>query len=117
MFDQNCLFCKIVQGNEPSEKVHEDENFLVIKNKFPQAPIHVLVIDKKHREKPDTLSGKFFSEMYWDKLFKTIYDTIGMLGLDKTGYKLVNNGAGYNHFQHEHFHIMGGSESEPGGST
>ena len=38
-------------------------------------------------------------------------------GLDKRGYKLVNNGGGYNHFDHEHIHVMGGSETEPGGET
>ena len=35
------------------------------------------------------------------------------LELDKTGYKLGNNGAGYNHFEHEHFHVMGGTKKEP----
>lgn len=117
MFDENCLFCQIVAGTAPSEKVHEDDNFVVIKNKYPQAPIHVLVIDKKHREKTQTLSGVYFDSKYWDLMFKTIYDTVCLLELDKKGYKLVNNGAGYNHFEHEHFHIMGGSEDEPGGST
>lgn len=117
MFDENCLFCQIVAETAPSEKVHEDDNFVVIKNKYPQAPIHVLVIDKKHREKPQTISGEYFDDRYWDLMFKTIYDTVRLLELDKTGYKLVNNGAGYNHFEHEHFHILGGSKNEPGGST
>jgi histidine triad (HIT) family protein len=117
MTDENCLFCQIVLGKAPSEKVHEDANFVVIKNKYPQAPVHVLVIDKMHREKPQTMSGDYAQEGYWDKMFATIYDAILLLKLDKTGYKLVNNGAGYNHFEHEHFHIMGGTETEPGGST
>lgn len=114
---EECLFCSIVAGNEPSKKIYEDENFLVIHNKFPVAPVHVLVLDKKHRAKEDTISGKFVSESYWDNMFVTIYATITKLGLDKSGYKLVNNGAGYNHFEHEHFHILGGTEAEPGGST
>ena len=49
--------------------------------------------------------------------FGAIFDTITRLGLVRTGYKLVNNGAGYNHFEHEHFHILGGSKEEPGGRT
>jgi len=117
MIDQNCLFCQIVSGSAPSEKVFEDDVFLVIKNKYPQAPIHLLVLDKEHREKSQTIAGEYYNQHYWDALFKTIYDTITLVGLDKTGYKLVNNGAGYNHFEHEHFHIMGGSKTEPGGST
>ncbi len=117
MASQECLFCQIVEGKAQSEKVYEDNDFVVIKNKFPQAPIHLLVLDKKHREKSSTISGAFLGQSYWDLMFKTIYDTIKLFGLDKTGYKLVNNGAGYNHFEHEHFHILGGSKHEPGGST
>ena len=93
----------------------ETDGFLVINNKFPLAPIHVLVLDKKHQEKPETISGQY--EGYWDKMMAAVYKTIRHLGLDKTGYKLVNNGAGYNHFEHEHMHILGGSEEEPAGIT
>jgi hypothetical protein len=45
------------------------------------------------------------------------FQTIKHLGLNRTGYKLVNNGAGYNHFEHEHLHILGGSREEPAGRT
>ena len=119
MEDKKCLFCKIVAGEEPSEKILETGEFLVIRNKYPVAPVHVLVVDKKHREKKDTILGSFSKSPtnYWDKMFEAISATITKLGLDKTGYKLVNNGAGYNHFEHEHFHILGGSKEEPGGST
>lgn len=119
VYDKNCLFCKIVVGEEPCDKILETEEFLVIKNKYPKAPTHVLVMDKKHREKKNTLAGEYSkgADNYWDKMFETIFGTITKLGLDKTGYKLVNNGAGYNHFEHEHFHILGGSKEEPGGST
>jgi histidine triad (HIT) family protein len=117
MVGSECLFCKIVSGEEPSNRVLETDEFVVIENKFPVAPVHVLVLDKKHNEKKDTISGKLSDRSYWDGMFQAIYETIGHLGLDKTGYKLVNNGAGYNHFEHEHFHILGGSKSEPGGST
>ena len=118
MVDNKCLFCRIVAGEEPCEKVLETEQFLVIKNKYPKSPIHVLVLDKQHREKKDTISGSFSKspDNYWDKMFEAIFGTITKLGLDKSGYKLVNNGAGYNHFEHEHFHILGGSKEEPGGS-
>jgi len=119
MKDGDCLFCKIISGEEPSEKIIETDEFLVIKNKYPVAPIHVLVIDKRHREKKDTISGSFSgkNKNYWDKMFVAIFGTITKLGMTKTGYKLVNNGAGYNHFEHEHFHVLGGSKEEPGGST
>ena len=46
-----------------------------------------------------------------------VYEAIKHLGLDKTGYKMINNGAGYHHFDHQHVHIMGGSKVEPGGPS
>lgn len=46
--DENCVFCKIVKGEIPSEKVYEDEEFLAFKDIQPAAPIHILVIPKKH---------------------------------------------------------------------
>lgn len=114
---QSCVFCEIVKGESFAEIVFESEDFIVIPNKYPKAPVHLLVVDKKHNKKQDTISGKYSANSYWDKLFDTIYGAILKFGLDKTGYKLVNNGAGYNHFEHEHFHILGGSSTEPGGQT
>ncbi|MCL5004005.1 MAG: HIT domain-containing protein [Patescibacteria group bacterium] len=110
-----CLFCEIVAGRAPSVKVLETEEFLVIKNKYPVSPVHVLVLDKKHREKKETISGKHLG--YWDRMMDAVNSALVKLGLNKTGYKLVNNGAGYNHFEHEHVHILGGSKEEPGGRT
>lgn len=112
---ENCLFCRIVAGQEPSVGVLETDEFLVIENKFPVAPVHVLVLDKKHREKKETIARKY--EGYWCQMMAAVYQSIKQLGLDKTGYKVVNNGAGYNHFEHEHMHVLGGSKEEPGGVT
>lgn len=117
MKDENCLFCKITEGSEPSAKVLELSEFVVIKNKYPKAPVHVLVLDKKHREKKETMKGDYAKEEYWEKLMEAAWQAITHLGLDKTGYKIINNGAGYNHFEHQHLHIMGGSKEEPGGPS
>jgi len=111
----DCLFCKIIEGSEPSKKVLETERFVVIKNKFPKAPVHLLVLSKKHCEKKDVMSGKHPG--FWDGMMDACWEAIKRFGLDKTGYKLVNNGAGYNHFEHEHMHILGGTKEEPGGKT
>lgn len=115
--NSDCLFCKIVAGDEPKKMVYEDDKFMVIENKFPVAPIHLLVLDKFHREKTDTLSGKYSNEGYFDSIFAVINQIVIKYSLNKSGYKVVNNGAGYNHFEHEHFHVLGGSLEEPGGST
>lgn len=112
---EDCLFCQIVGGVEPAKKILETEEFLVIENKFPTAPVHVLVLGKKHREKSETIAGQH--EGFWDKMILAAYQAIRHFGLDKTGYKLVLNGAGYNHFEHEHLHVLGGTKEEPGGAT
>ena len=46
----DCLFCKIIAGEIPSSKVYEDENVFAFKDINPQAPVHVLIVPKKHVE-------------------------------------------------------------------
>jgi histidine triad (HIT) family protein len=116
MKDDNCLFCKIVAGEEKGEKVWENEAFLAIKNKYPKAPVHILVMPKEHIEKKEManfVAGK--SERLWGKIMEAVFEVVLQYDLDKTGYKLANNGAGYNHFEHEHIHVLGGGRDEPAG--
>ena len=46
--DQDCLFCRIINGEIPSDKVYEDENVFAFRDINPQAPVHILVVPKKH---------------------------------------------------------------------
>lgn len=110
-----CLFCAIVKGSEPCVRVWEDAEFIAIENKFPKAPIHVLVMPKLHVEKNDSIHGSIPG--YWDRFMDAVSQVVKQYGLDRTGYKLVNNGAGHNHFSHEHMHVLGGSKEEPAGET
>lgn len=62
---EDCIFCKIINGQVPSEKVYEDEEILAFKDIHPAAPIHVLIIPKKHiatlmdiEEEDSSLMGK-----------------------------------------------------------
>ncbi len=112
-YQSDCLLCRLGQKEEEAEVVWENEEFIVIKDKYPRAPIHLLVFSKEHREKKETIAGQFPG--FWDRLFAVCGKVIKETGLDQTGYKLVNNGAGYNHFEHEHLHILGGSKEEPRG--
>jgi histidine triad (HIT) family protein len=113
--NETCLFCKIVAGEEPSVKIWEDKDFVCIKNKFPVAPTHVLVMPKAHIKKVEVATSE--KGEFWGKMMGAVFAVVHELNLDQTGYKLVNNGAGYNHFEHEHVHILGGSKTEPGGQT
>lgn len=47
--DPECLFCRIIAGEIPSERVHEDDLVIAFKDLHPQAPVHVLVVPREHR--------------------------------------------------------------------
>jgi histidine triad (HIT) family protein len=115
MIVDKCLFCQIARGRAERELVWEDDSFVAIKNKYPKAPVHILVMPKEHWEKSEMASSNNGDR--WGKIMSAVLHVVCLTGLSKTGYKLVNNGAGYNHFEHEHVHIMGGSTDEPGGQT
>jgi len=126
MMDKDCLFCKIVVGQEPAEKVWENVEFVAIKNKYPVAKIHLLVMPKEHVSKRELISAPFrqgfggaevTSSHFWSKMMRSVFEVVRLFGLSETGYKLVNNGAGYNHFDHEHMHVLGGTKEEPAGKT
>jgi histidine triad (HIT) family protein len=110
---KKCVFCEIVVGNLPAKVEWSSEEFMAIQNKYPKAPVHLLVMPKVHLEK----NSLYENGEFWAKMMKAVFEVIKIKGLDKTGYKLVNNGAGYNHFEHEHIHVLGGSRTEPGGET
>lgn len=113
--EDKCLFCDIGAGKEPCEKVWENGEFIAILNKYPVAPIHILVMPKAHVEKAKLASGEEL--VFWSKIMGAVFEVVRLMAMDKTGYKLVNNGAGYNHFEHEHIHVIGGTKTEPGGKT
>src|SRR3990167_678733 len=108
----DCIFCDIAQKQTRSKIIYETEEFIVIENIDPQAPFHVLVMPKKHIEKTDAISGRA-GDNFWNKMISVCNEVIRKEGLDKTGYRLVNNGAGYNGIAHEHMHILGGSGWKP----
>lgn len=110
----DCLFCKIIKGEEPSKKVLEYGDFIVIWNKFPVAPVHLLVLSKEHCEKGDTVAGGHPG--FWDAAFAAAWEVIKKFGLENA-YKIVVNGGAYSHFPHEHLHVLGGTKEEPGGRT
>ena len=109
MFDNDCIFCKIIRDEIPSVKVYEDEKMLVFKDVEPKAKVHLLAIPKDH--------FKLLSEMNEDRaellkyMLLKIPEIAAANGL-KNGYRLiVNQGddAGQT-VKHLHIHIMGGQE-------
>lgn len=103
---ENCLFCKIVSGDIPSQKVYEDETVLAFKDINPQAPVHVLVIPKTH------ISGAADITPENSAIVAHCFEVIAQLGKDiEGGFRVVSN-CGENAGQtvpHLHFHILGGA--------
>jgi len=102
-----CIFCKIVDGEIPSNKVLEDDNFIAFHDINPTAPIHVLVIPKEHIESFSDVDADLMA-----KMTPFIQDVVKKLGLDKSGYRLVTNigSDGGQEINHLHFHILGGGK-------
>ena len=104
----DCIFCRIALGEIPSEKVYEDDRIVAFKDINPAAPVHILVIPKRHitslahvEEGDQELLGHLLVK------FKEI---AASLGLDQRGYRLVVNAGedGGQTVGHIHFHLLGG---------
>jgi histidine triad (HIT) family protein len=108
MSEENCLFCKIVDGEIPAEFVHQDDQCVVIRDINPQAPVHVLVIPRDHIESLDDASQK--DEGLLGHLLRVGARVANDLGNGESGYRTVINtgaGAGQSVF-HLHVHVLGG---------
>ncbi len=107
MLNDNCIFCKIIKGEIPSQKVYEDDKMLVFRDIEPKAKIHLLAIGKEH--------FKLLSEMDAERAELVKYMLIKIPEIAKAngcenGYRLVINqgeDAGQTVF-HLHIHILGG---------
>jgi len=104
----DCLFCKIVKGDIPSNKVYEDELCLAFYDIDPQAPTHFLVIPKAHIGSVSEVSGE--NSAVVAHIFEIIAKVTRELGVDS--YRVVSNigaQAGQSVF-HLHFHVLGGRD-------
>ncbi|MFP5453371.1 histidine triad nucleotide-binding protein [Parvimonas sp. G1604] len=104
----DCIFCKIVNGEIPSNKIYEDEDIIAFNDLYPQAPIHFLVIPKKHIESCNFLDREN-SEVV-AKIFVKIAELAKEMGFDESGYRIINNcnDHGGQTVKHLHFHVLAG---------
>ena len=108
MSEENCLFCKIVDGKIPSDFVHQDEHCVVIRDVNPQAPMHMLVMPREHLESLDDASQK--EEGLLGHLLRIGARVANDQGHAENGYRTVINtgaGAGQSVF-HLHVHVLAG---------
>ena len=105
---EDCIFCKIVNRDIPAKAVYEDEVIIAFDDINPQAPVHVLLIPKKHyislNDIPD--NGK---ELLGHILMKARH-IAHIKGIKDTGYRIVLNTArdSGQDVLHIHFHVLGG---------
>ena len=107
---ENCLFCKIINGEIPSTKVYEDEDTFAFRDINPQAKEHVLVVSKKHV--PDVAHTDAMSDHELAACLRTCAKVAAQLGLTEGGFRVVNN-CGENacqSVQHMHYHVLGGEK-------
>ncbi len=104
-----CLFCSIADGEIPSKKVYEDESVLAFYDIAPMAPVHILVIPKKHIESIAELSSSDTATVgHIFEVIKTVAEEAGL----ENGYRVVSNvgSDGGQTVKHLHFHILGGKK-------
>ncbi len=110
---KNCIFCKIVNKEIPADIVYEDKDFIALKDIYPQAKIHILVISKKHLQSVADFTIQD-AELIGN-LVITANKIAKMLEIDKSGYRLVTNSGidSGQAVQHLHWHILGGEKLGP----
>ena len=103
----DCLFCKIANGEIPSNKVYEDEKILAFRDIAPQADVHVLVIPKEHKASSANDINAENCEIV-GYIFAKIPEIAKLAGVDS--YRVINNcgdKAGQT-VKHIHFHVLSG---------
>lgn len=103
---QDCLFCKIIQGDIPADTLYEDDEVLVFRDITPVAPTHFLVIPKKHISGPSAVTEE--DEQLMGKLMRIGNQVAQKEGIEQ--FRLVFNSgaeAGQTVF-HLHMHVLGG---------
>jgi histidine triad (HIT) family protein len=104
----NCLFCQIIRGERPADVVFQGDSVVAFKDIKPHAPVHLLLVPKKHIRSINDI-GEADREVV-SELFLTAKELAKNFGIDRSGYKLVFNverGGGQFIF-HLHLHLLGG---------
>ena len=103
----DCLFCKIIAGEIPSTKVYEDDKVYAFRDIHPQAPVHVLIVPRKHMDNilecdADTATA----------LTDAIRAIAAQEGVAESGFRVISNCGrdGAQSVNHLHVHLLGGTQ-------
>lgn len=105
---QDCLFCRIIERRAPAKIVYEDEQAVAIEDIHPQAPVHLLVLPRKHLSSLQEATAE--DELLLGHLLTLAARLARERGLESKGYRtVINNGtwAGQS-VLHVHVHVLGG---------
>jgi histidine triad (HIT) family protein len=111
---EDCIFCKIVHGAIPSSKVYEDEDVLAFDDIHPMAPVHVIVIPKKHI--PTLLDVNTANMNAISSMVNAACEVARIKGIDQRGFRSVINcnEEGGQVIFHLHMHVLGGKKLKDG---
>lgn len=103
----DCIFCKIVSGDIPGDIVYQDDDVLAFRDLQPQAPVHVLVIPKRHISTINDLQADDAGLV--GKLYLAAKDIAAQEGMADSGYRCVMNcnDDGGQSVHHIHLHVLG----------
>ena len=103
----DCLFCKIIAGEIPGDKVYEDDKVFAFRDINPQAPVHVLLVPKKHMKNVLECDGETAAA-----LVHAIGEVAKIEGVEAGGVRVVSNCGkhGCQSVEHLHFHLLGGAQ-------
>ena len=106
----DCIFCKIVNKTIPSDILYEDDTLVVFKDLHPQAPVHLLIVPKKHIRSINDIDDE--DQSILSRMMFCARDMAKKMDTHTSGYKLffnVEKGGGQEIF-HLHLHLIGGFE-------
>ena len=106
----DCLFCRIVRGELPSNRVYEDEAVIAFSDLHPVAPVHILIVPRRHFDDLNVLSADPEGAGVMADILKAVPLVAQAAGVRESGYRLINNcgtDAGQT-IRHVHFHLIGG---------
>lgn len=107
---KECIFCKIINKEIPSSVVYEDDEILAFRDINPAAPVHILVIPKKHISSLVDLKEE--DELVVGRIYTVINKITRKEGIDEKGFRVIVNCGedGGQEVQHLHFHVLGGKK-------
>jgi len=104
----DCIFCKIINKEVPADFVYEDRELVVFKDIKPKAPVHFLVVTKKHIPSVNEIGAE--DEESIARIFRIVREVAEKKGIKESGYRIIINvgQGGGQEVPHLHVHLLGG---------